>query len=131
MSVSNTATRTPYTGNGSTTSFATVFQFQGAGTTSELTVVKRIIATGVESTLTYTTDYTVTAYLYNYNVGVPAGNDEVVRGTRKCVISALGLAAIPDFDDLIVGSGDTVKITSVMSIFSAGTAIGYICNVGE
>lgn len=60
MSVSNTATRTPYTGNGSTTSFATVFQFQGAGTTSELTVVKRIIATGVESTLTYTTDYTVT-----------------------------------------------------------------------
>ena len=78
-----------------------------------------------------TTDYTITAYLYNYNVGVPAGNDEVVRGSRKCVISALGLDAIPDFDDLIVGSGDTVKITSVMSIFSAGTAIGYICNVGE
>ena len=78
-----------------------------------------------------TTDYTVTAYLYNYNVGVPAGNDEVVRGTRKCVISVLGLAAIPDFDDLIIGSGDTVKIISVMSIFSAGTAVGYICNVGE
>ena len=78
-----------------------------------------------------TTDYTITAYLYNYNVGVPAGDSEVVRGTRKCVISALGLAAIPDFDDLIVGSGDTVKIISVMSIFSAGTAVGYICSVGE
>jgi len=78
-----------------------------------------------------TTDYSVTAYLYNYNVGVPAGNDEIVRGTRKCVISALGLSAIPDFDDLIIGSGDTVKITSVISIFSNGTAIGYICDVGE
>ena len=78
-----------------------------------------------------TTDYTITGYLYDYNVGVPSGNDEVVRGTRKCVISALGLSAVPDFDDLIVGSGDTVKVVSVMSIFSAGTAVGYICNVGE
>jgi len=77
------------------------------------------------------TDYSITAYLYNYNAGVIAGNDEVVRGTRKCVISALGLAAVPDFDDLIVGSGDTVKIKSVMSLFSAGTAVGYICDVGE
>jgi len=78
-----------------------------------------------------TTDYTVTAYLYDYNVGVLAGNDEVVRGRRKCVISALGLAAVPDFDDLIIGSGDTVKITSVISIFSNGSAVGYICDVGE
>ena len=79
-------------------------------------------ATGtVDSSVT--TDYSVKGYLYNYNV--------VVRGTRKCVISALDLAAIPDFDDLIIGSGDTVKITSVMSLFSAGTAIGYICDVGE
>tara|TARA_R110000796_G_scaffold84814_1_gene184453 strand:- start:12 stop:368 length:357 start_codon:yes stop_codon:yes gene_type:complete len=78
-----------------------------------------------------TTDYFITAYLYNYNAGVPAGNDEVVRGSRKCVIPALDLAAIPDFDDLIIGSGDTVKINSVMSIFSNGVAMGYICDVGE
>ncbi len=78
-----------------------------------------------------TTDYSITAYLYNYNAGVIGGNDEVVRGTRKCVISALDLAAVPDFDDLIVGSGDTVKIKSVLSLFSAGTAIGYICDVEE
>ena len=78
-----------------------------------------------------TTDYSVTAYLYNYNVGISGGNDDVVRGTRKCVISALGLTVVPDFDDLIVGSNDTVKITSVVSLFSAGTAIGYICDVGE
>jgi len=87
-------------------------------------------ATGtVDSSVT--TDYSVTAYLYNYNVGVAGGNDEVVRGTRKCVISALGLTVVPDFDDLIVGSNDTVKVTSVMSLFSNGTAIGYICDVGE
>jgi hypothetical protein len=68
-----------------------------------------------------TTDYTVTAYLYDYKV----------RGRRKCVISALGLTAVPDFDDFIIGSGDTVKITSVISIFSNGSAVGYICDVGE
>ncbi len=78
-----------------------------------------------------TTDYSVTGYLYNYNAGVIGGNDEVVRGTRKCIISALDLAAVPDFDDLIIGSGDAVKIISVMSLFSSGTAIGYICDVEE
>ena len=87
-------------------------------------------ATGTVDSST-TTDYSVQGYLYNYNVGVAAGNDEVVRGTRKCVISALDLDAVPDFDDLIVGSGDAVKITSVMSLFSAGTAIGYVCTVEE
>ena len=87
-------------------------------------------ATGtVDSSVT--TDYSVQGYLYNYNVGVIGGNDEVVRGSRKCIISALDLAAIPDFDDLIIGSGDAVKIISVMSLFSAGTAIGYICDVEE
>jgi hypothetical protein len=78
-----------------------------------------------------TTDYSVQGYLYNYNVGVIGGNDEVVRGSRKCIISALDLAAIPDFDDLIIGSGDAVKVISIVSLFSAGTAIGYICDVGE
>ena len=87
-------------------------------------------ATGtVDSSVT--TDYSVTAYLYNYSTGVIGGNDGVVRGTRKCVISALGLTVVPDFDDLIVGSGDAVKITSVISLFSAGTGIGYMCDVGE
>ena len=78
-----------------------------------------------------TTDYSVQGYLYNYNVGVIGGNDEVVRGSRKCIISALDLAAIPDFDDLIIGSGDAVKVISIVSLFSAGTAIGYICDAEE
>jgi|TARA_R110000803_G_scaffold133749_2_gene200929 hypothetical protein len=77
------------------------------------------------------TNYAILAYLYDYNSGVIGGNDEVIRGTRKCVISASGLAALPDFDDLIIGSNGTVKIISVTSIFSGGTAMGYICNVAE
>ena len=78
-----------------------------------------------------TTDYTFLGYMYNYDTGISGNMDTVVRGARKCVIPALGLAVEPDFDDLIVGSGDAVKIISVMSLFSAGTAIGYVCTVEE
>ena len=60
MTVSSTTTSVSYTGNGSTTSFAVTFPFQGTGTTSELTVVQRTISTGAETTLSYTTHYTVT-----------------------------------------------------------------------
>ena len=60
MTVSSTTTSVSFTGNGSTTSFAVTFPFQGTGTSSELTVVQRTIATGAETTLSYTTHYTVT-----------------------------------------------------------------------
>ena len=54
-----TSTRS-YTGDGSTTSFPTTFAFQGTGSAAELTVVQRTIATGAETTLSYSTHYTVT-----------------------------------------------------------------------
>jgi len=74
-----------------------------------------------------TTDYTVTGYFYNYdNMNI----DQVVRGKRKCLISALDNAE-PDTQDLILGNGDKVTITSVTTIFSAGTAVCYICHVEE
>jgi len=60
MAVSSTATVVSYTGNGSTTSFAVTFPFQGTGSAAELEVVQRTIATGAETTLSYTTHYTVT-----------------------------------------------------------------------
>tara|TARA_R100001377_G_scaffold76679_1_gene53692 strand:- start:2447 stop:5308 length:2862 start_codon:yes stop_codon:yes gene_type:complete len=60
MTVSSTTTSVSYTGNGSTTNFAVTFPFQSTGTTAELTVVQRTIATGAETTLSYTTHYTVT-----------------------------------------------------------------------
>ncbi len=59
MTVSSTTTSVSYTGNGSTTAFAVTFPFFGTASTSELLVVERVIATGVETTKTYTTHYTV------------------------------------------------------------------------
>tara|TARA_R110000824_G_scaffold329221_3_gene516049 strand:+ start:5625 stop:7706 length:2082 start_codon:yes stop_codon:yes gene_type:complete len=60
MSVSSTTTTVSYTGDGSVTSFAVTFPFKGTAATSEITVVERVIATGVETTKSYTTHYTVT-----------------------------------------------------------------------
>ena len=61
-----------------------------------------------------------------------AGNiDEIRRGTRKCLISASSLAVVPDDEDQITGNGDTVNILSVVTIFSSGVALCYICDVRE
>ena len=60
MTVSATTTTKSYTGDGSTTSFPTTFAFQGTGSAAELTVVQRTIATGAETTLSYSTHFTVT-----------------------------------------------------------------------
>jgi len=79
---------------------------------------------------TTNTDYSMTAYFYNYELGVSdLGN--VARGMRKCLISALGLAVSPDTEDLILGNGDQVHITNVLTMYSAGQAICYICDVRE
>ena len=60
MTVSSTIYTVSYTGDGSGVTFPVTFPFLGTGSSSELTVVQRVIATGVETTLTYTTHYTVT-----------------------------------------------------------------------
>ena len=74
-----------------------------------------------------TTDYTVIGYFYNYDT---LNVDQIQKGTRKCVISAVA-GVQPDEDDKLVGNGDTVVITSVTTIFSNGAAICYICHVEE
>lgn len=74
-----------------------------------------------------TTDYTVTGYFYNYDM---VNVDQVVRGKRKCLISALD-GVEPDTQDIILGNGDTVSIASVTTIFSSGGAVCYICHVEE
>lgn len=79
---------------------------------------------------TTTDDYSVTAYFYNYNLGV-MDPDQNVKGDRKCLISPLGLTVTPDTEDEIVGNGNKVVITNVMTMFSAGQAICYICDVRE
>jgi hypothetical protein len=78
-----------------------------------------------------TTDYPFTGYFYNYDNGIAGNIDEIRRGTRKCLISASSLAVIPDDEDQITGNGDTVNILSVVTIFSGGVALCYICDVRE
>lgn len=56
MTVSTTTAVKSYTGDGSTTAFPTVFVFS---TSADIEVIQRTISTGAESTLTLTTDYTV------------------------------------------------------------------------
>ena len=77
-----------------------------------------------------TTDYAVEGYFFNFSVGVPSG-DELRRGSRRCVIPALGLAVVPDDEDLILGQGDAVAIMKVTTIFSGGSPVCYICEVDE
>tara|TARA_X000001382_G_scaffold14966_1_gene9608 strand:+ start:2771 stop:3469 length:699 start_codon:yes stop_codon:yes gene_type:complete len=60
MTISGVTNTVSYTGNGSTTAFAVTFPFFGTGSTAELEVIERTIATGAESTKTYSTHYTVT-----------------------------------------------------------------------
>mgnify|MGYP003638975269 CR=1 FL=1 len=60
MTVTSTTNVKSYTGDGSTTSFPTTFAFQGTGSAAEIEVIERIIATGAETTKSYTTHYTVT-----------------------------------------------------------------------
>lgn len=56
MTVSNQTNKIQYTGNGSTTVFAIPFTWQN---NSEISVILTTIATGVETTLTITTDYSL------------------------------------------------------------------------
>ena len=77
---------------------------------------------------TATTDYPFTGYFYNYET---LNVDQIRKGTRKCVIPALGLAVEPDDEDTIIGNSDTVVISAITTIFSDGVAVCYLCHVRE
>jgi len=77
-----------------------------------------------------TTDYVFDGYFFNFSVGLASG-EELRRGSRRCIIPALGLAVIPDDEDLIVGQGDIVTIVKVTTIFNSGNAVCYVCEVAE
>ncbi len=79
---------------------------------------------------TTTDDYSVVGYFYTYNLGV-TDPENFARGGRKCVIGALGLAVTPDTDDEIIGNGNKVVITNVLTMYSSGQALCYICDVSE
>jgi hypothetical protein len=101
-------------------------------------VLKKITTSGSYDTSTgsisgaSTTDYNILGYLYNYSNGLMSSDGDLKFGSRKCLISALGLTEDPDTGDLITGSnGDSVKITSISTIFSGGSKICFICDVKE
>ena len=75
-----------------------------------------------------TTDTAFTGYMYNYTNLNPS---EVIRGSRKCVIPSLGFTPEPEPDALILGNGDTVKISRVVTIWSNGNSVCYLCDVEE
>lgn len=77
-----------------------------------------------------TQDYSIVGYFFNYDAGLLGVND-VRRSRRRCIIPALGLAVEPDDEDQIIGNGDTVDIVQVSIMFSAGTKLGYICEVSD
>lgn len=62
MTVSTTATRDQFTGDGVTVSLPTTFAFNAA---SEIKVTSRVILTGVETVLSITTHYTVAGGAYD------------------------------------------------------------------
>ena len=74
------------------------------------------------------TDTNFTGYMYDYSVLNPS---EVIRGSRKCVIPSLGFTPEPEPDDFILGNGDTVKISRVVTLWSNGTKLCYLCDVEE
>jgi len=73
-------------------------------------------------------DHGFTGYFYTYQLN---SIDQINRGIRKCVIPALDAGVIPDDEDEILGNGDTVTINRVVTMYSAGSVVCHICDVGE
>jgi len=90
-------------------------------------------ATGSVGTNT-STNYTVKAYFSEYNLS-ELNNDSIVMGDRKVVFPNVDTSGVvlpePDPDDIVVGTGDKVKIVSVAKIYSGDTLACYICQVRE
>lgn len=77
-----------------------------------------------------TTDTTITGYFYNYEMQL-ADIGNIERGMRKCIIAALGLSVVPDTEDEISGNGNKVHITNIVTMYSGGQTLCYICDVRE
>lgn len=73
-----------FTGTGSNTALSTTFKFSAAG---DLVVTRRVIATGVETIMQLTTDYTVTGGLGNIGIITPVDGATDFPTTVKWIIS--------------------------------------------
>ena len=90
-------------------------------------------ATGSVGTNT-SANYTVKAYFAEYNLS-ELNNDSIVMGDRKVAFPSVDTSGVtlpePDADDIVVGTGDKVKIVSVAKIYSGDTLVCYLCQVRE
>jgi hypothetical protein len=73
--------------------------------------------------------YSFVGYFYNYNVGFTPTLDQIEKGTRKCLIPAPNISVAPDTDDQILRGSDKVNIIHVVTAYSNGVALHYICDV--
>jgi len=99
---------------------------------SELTLVKSTTGAYDPTTGSATPtaeNFIFTGYFYNSEEGIVL--NDVRRGSRRVVIPYLGLGTEPDDGDQITGIGDTVNITRVSTMYNAGTAVCYVCEVSE
>ena len=74
-------------------------------------------------------NYIFTGYMYDVQEGINL--TDIRRGSRKCIIPPTNLGTVPDDGDQISGSGDVVSIRSVITMYSGGTVVCYICEVSE
>jgi hypothetical protein len=77
-----------------------------------------------------TTDYSFTGYYYNLAEGT-SDLSQTRKGRRACVIPAKGLSVVPDDQDQILRTDETVNIMTVKTILSNGQAVCYLCEVME
>jgi hypothetical protein len=77
-----------------------------------------------------TTDYSFTGYFYNLAEGT-SDLTQTRKGRRACVIPTKGLSVVPDDQDQILRTGETVDIMTVKTILSNGQAVCYLCEVME
>ena len=73
-----------------------------------------------------TTDYSFTGYIYNYEALTA---DQVQRGTLRCVIPASEVPSEPDDQDQIIRGSQVNIVKSVVTIYSNGTAVCYLCHL--
>ena len=81
-----------------------------------------------------TTDYTVKSYMAQFMLS-ELSIDNVVRGDRRALLPTLDTSGAtipePDESDLLVGSGDTVRVISTQTIYEGENPVCYICQVRE
>lgn len=73
-----------------------------------------------------TTDYIVLGYFHNYTDSL---DNNLIMGKRKCLISTINLAAIPEEGDFLSGVGSKVVVKGVDKVLSSEGVSAYICHV--